>query len=165
MTRPVLVLACGAPDRGDDAAALDAVALLDLVDPLARGQATIRIVGQLGIEHLADRPPGAAVIVVDAAVGLRPGAIRFVPFAALAAGARSPVPRSSHELPIPEVVGIAEIVGGPLDGGLLVVGGSDFGFGRPLSAAVEAAIPELADQLAHAIEHAAAVRGRAGGPG
>ena len=165
MTRPVLVLACGAPDRGDDAAALDAVALLDMLDPLARGQAVIRIVGQLGVEHLADRPVGAAVIVVDAAVGLRPGAVRFVPFDTLGHDARSPVPRSSHELPIPEVVGIAEIVGGPLDGGLLVVGGSDFGFGHPLSPAVEAAIPELTHQLAHTIEEAAAARTGSGGRG
>ncbi|HET7726170.1 MAG TPA: hydrogenase maturation protease [Candidatus Limnocylindrales bacterium] len=162
MSRPVLVLACGTPDRGDDAAALDAVALLDLLEPQARGRATIRVVGQLGIEHLAERPDGAAVIVVDAAVGLRPGTVRFVPFAGLAGGARSPVPRSSHELPIPEVVGIAEILGGPLDGGLLVVGGSDFGLGHPLSPAVEAAIPELADQLAHAIEDAAGRRGPGG---
>lgn len=163
MTRPVLVLACGTPDRGDDAAALDAVALLDLLHPLARGRAVIRVVGQLGIEHLTDRPAGAAVIVVDAAVGLPQGAVRFLPFAALVDGARSPVPRSSHELPIPEVVGIAEIVGGPLEGGVLVVGGRDFGFGRPLSPAVEAAIPELAHQLAHAIEDAAGVRVGAGG--
>lgn len=155
MTRPVLVLACGAPDRGDDAAALDAVALLDLADPLARGQATIRYVGHLGVEQLTDRPAGTSVIVVDAAVGIRPGTVRFIPFSRLAREARMPVPRSSHELPIPEIAGIAEVVGGPLDGGLLVVGGSDFGFGRPLSPAVEAAIPELVRQLARVISEAA----------
>ena len=57
MTRPVIVLACGSPDRGDDAAGLAAVELLDAD---ARAAAEVRVVGQLGVEHLTEREPGTA---------------------------------------------------------------------------------------------------------
>lgn len=152
--RPILVLVCGSPDRGDDAAGLRAT---ELLGDDVRSVAEIRVVGQLGIEHLIDRAPGAAVLVVDAAVGLAPGLVRRISFAELASGARSPVPRSSHELPIPEVVGIAELIGGPLDGGIVVIGGADFSFGSACSDVVAAALPEFAHQIQHAIEDLAEI--------
>jgi hydrogenase maturation protease len=151
--RPILVLVCGSPDRGDDAAGLRAT---ELLGDDVRSVAEIRVVGQLGIEHLIDRAPGAAVLVVDAAVGLAPGLVRRISFAELASGARSPVPRSSHELPIPEVVGIAELIAGPLTGGLVVIGGLDFSLGETPSPAVRDGLGRFAREIEAAIEDAEA---------
>ena len=150
----VTVLVCGSPDRGDDGAALRAV---ELLRPETRRRANVQVVGQLGIDQLVDREPGSAVVVVDAAVGLPPGRVVTMSFADLRDGARSPVARSSHELPIPEVVGIAELIGGPLRGGLVVIGGLDFSFGADCSPQVRDAIPEFADRIGHAIEDLAGV--------
>lgn len=147
------VLVCGSADRGDDAAALLAV---ELLRPATRRRAVIEYVGQLGVEALLERSPGSAVIVVDAAVGLAPGRVVRMSFADLRSGARSPVPRSSHELPIPEVVAIAELIGGPLVGGLVVIGGLDFSLGASCSPQVRDALPELAHQIEHAIDEFAA---------
>jgi hydrogenase maturation protease len=149
----VTVLVCGSLDRGDDAAALRAV---ELLRPESRRQARIEVVGQLGVEQLVDRMPGGTVIVVDAAVGIAPGRVVRMSFADLRSGARSPVPRSSHELPIPEVVAIAELIGGPLLGGLVVIGGLDFSLGASCSPQVRDALPELAHQIEHAIDEFAA---------
>lgn len=149
---PVTVLACGSLDRGDDAAALRAV---ELLRPETRRQAVIHLVGQLGVEALVDRPQDSAVIVVDAAVGLAAGEVKRLSFADLRDGARSPLPRSSHELPIPDVVAIAEMIGGPLKGGLVVIGGRDFGLGAGCSPRVSAAIPAFAREIERAIEELA----------
>jgi hydrogenase maturation protease len=152
MIRPRL-LVCGSPDRGDDAAALEALAHLP---PRALARVSVDVVGQLGVEHLAGLRPGEAVVVVDAAVGLRSGEVRTLSFDDLRAGARMPLPRSSHELPIPEVVGIGELLAGPLRGSVVVIGGRDFSFGAPLSPEVRAALPAFAAEIEHAIGHAVA---------
>jgi hydrogenase maturation protease len=154
----VTVLVCGSPDRGDDAAAMQAV---ELLRPETRRRADVRIVGQLGVEQLVDRRSDGAVIVVDAALGLAPGRVARLSFAELRSGVRSPVPRSSHELPIPEVVGIAELIGGPLVGGLVVIGGLDFSLGAGLSPQVREGLAEFAHQIAHAIEDVPFPRGDA----
>jgi hypothetical protein len=53
-------------------------------------------------------------------------------------------PRSSHALPIDQVLGIAAGVRGSLPEGVFVgIGGKWFGFGDLLSRAVRCAIPEL----------------------
>lgn len=147
----VTVLVCGSADRGDDAAALLAV---ELLPPATRRRAAIEYVGQLGVEALLERPPGSAVIVVDAAVGLAPGRVVRMSFADLRSGARSPVPRSSHELPIPEVVGIAELIAGPLRGGLVVMGGLDFALGATPSPAVRGGLDRFAREIGAAVEAA-----------
>jgi hydrogenase maturation protease len=150
MTRPRL-LVCGSPDRGDDAAALEALAVLA---PGVLERVTVEVVGQLGVEHLAGLRAGEAVIVVDAAVGLPPGEVRTLSFDDLRTGARMPIPRSSHELPIPEVVGIGELLAGPLHGCAVVIGGRDFSFGAPLSPEVRGALPVFAAEIDHALGHA-----------
>lgn len=147
----VTVLVCGSADRGDDAAAVLAV---ELLRPATRRRAVIEYVGQLGVEALLERPPGSAVIVVDAAVGLAPGRVVRMSFADLRSGARSPVPRSSHELPIPEVVGIAELIAGPLAGGLVVIGGLDFSLGAKPSPGVRASLDHFAREIEAAIDEA-----------
>lgn len=147
----VTVLVCGSADRGDDAAAVLAV---ELLRPATRRRAVIEYVGQLGVEALLERPPGSAVIVVDAAVGLAPGRVVRMSFADLRSGARSPVPRSSHELPIPEVVGIAELIAGPLAGGLVVIGGLDFSLGAKPSPGVRARLDRFAREIEAAIDEA-----------
>lgn len=147
----VTVLVCGSADRGDDAAAVLAV---ELLRPATRRRAVIEYVGQLGVEALLERPPGSAVIVLDAAVGLAPGRVVRMSFADLRSGARSPVPRSSHELPIPEVVGIAELIAGPLAGGLVVIGGLDFSLGAKPSPGVRASLDHFAREIEAAIDEA-----------
>ena len=95
----VEVLACGAPDRGDDGAAVIAVG------PAGRRAADdvrIRIVGQLDIDDLLAVPTGAGAIVVDTAVGVDPGWIVEIPFSGLAGRESGIRPRSSHALSIPE---------------------------------------------------------------
>lgn len=149
----VTVLVCGSLDRGDDAAALRAV---ELLRPKARRRAAIHVVGQLGVEALVDRPPTSPVLVVDAAVGLTAGEVKRLSFGDLRDGARSPLPRSSHELPIPEVVAIAEMIGGPLRGGLVVIGGRDFGYGGDCSPRVREALPAFARAIERAVEDLAA---------
>ena len=150
--RPRL-LVCGAPDRGDDAAGL---VVLDLLAQDGLDEVDVAIVGMLGVEHLAYRGPGEALIVVDTALGLRPGEVRTLSFDELCSGAPTALPRSSHELPIPEVVGIGRLLAGPLDGCAVVVGGRDFGFGASLSPEVRAALPAFAHAIRHAIGHARA---------
>lgn len=147
----VTVLVCGSADRGDDAAAVLAV---ELLRPATRRRAVIEYVGQLGVEALLERPPGSAVIVLDAAVGLAPGRVVRMSFADVRSGARSPVPRSSHELPIPEVVGIAELIAGPLAGGLVVIGGLDFSLGAKPSPGVRASLDHFAREIEAAIDEA-----------
>lgn len=147
----VTVLVCGSADRGDDAAAVLAV---ELLRPATRRRAVIEYVGQLGVEALLERPPGSAVIVLDAAVGLAPGRVVRMSFADVRSGARSPVPRSSHELPIPEVVGIAELIAGPLAGGLVVIGGLDFSLGAKPSPGVRARLDRFAREIEAAIDEA-----------
>ena len=64
---PVEVLVCGSPDRGDDGA--PAVATASLAGHLP-STVQVRVIGQLDIDDLLSVPPGARVIVVDAATGI-----------------------------------------------------------------------------------------------
>jgi hydrogenase maturation protease len=144
MTRhaTVDVLVCGNADRGDDGAP---VAAADLLDWLLASPAHVRIVGDLDVTHLCSIPEDDGVVIVDAATGLEPGTIATLPLDAAGSGAADVQPRSSHSLPIPEVVAIANTLRGrPLDGRIVAIGGTRFGLGEPLSDPVARAIPQLA---------------------
>jgi hypothetical protein len=72
--------------------------------------------------------------------------------------ASGPVPRSSHVLPIGQLVAIAEIMrGAPLVGSLVAVGGGAFGFGPGLGGPVRRAIPALQQAIEAALVDAALV--------
>jgi hydrogenase maturation protease len=146
----VEVLACGAPDRGDDAASVIAVGrLADLLPDDVR----TRLVGQLDIDDLLAVPAGAGAVVVDTAVGVDPGWIVEIPFSGLAGRESGIRPRSSHALSIPETIGVASIIRGrPLQGIVVAIGGIDFGLGEALSWPVTAAMDALVLAITDAVD-------------
>jgi hydrogenase maturation protease len=155
-SRPVMpsiatdVLVCGSSDRGDDGAPIAAAAALraDLPDDVR-----IRVVGRLDIDDLLDVPAGARVVIVDAAIGIRPGEIVELPLTGLLGGEERVRPRSSHALAIPEVIGLAGLLRGrPLEGRVVVIGGVAFGLGTSLSPGVARAIPALVRAIRDAVD-------------
>ncbi|MFN8619609.1 MAG: hydrogenase maturation protease [Chloroflexota bacterium] len=153
---PIPILVCGEPARGDDAAAFAAAARLS---PETLAAARVQQVGQLDVLFLLELPDGAPCVVVDAVAGLAPGEVWVRPLAALvdraravdAAGRRAE-PRSSHELPIDQVLTLAATLrAAPPAGTFVGIGGVDFGLGAPLSPAVAAAIPAFAAAIDAAV--------------
>jgi len=151
----IRVLVCGSADRGDDGAALCAVAhVLPRMDPALRQRVEVRRCEQLDAVDLIDVADGEACLVLDTVVGVEPGEVVRIPLDELTR-LEDAAPRSSHALPISQVLGIAEAVRGQLPRGLLVgIGGKWFGFGETRSralrdgmaafeAAAEQAIKEL----------------------
>jgi hydrogenase maturation protease len=165
MTGQIPVFVCGEPARGDDAAAFAAVGLLP---PAVRARASIVPVGGLDVLLLLDLPPGKPCVVVDAVAGLAPGEIWVRSLAALVDRAqaltdagRAPEPRSSHELPLDQVLALAATLrDAPPAGTFVGIGGSCWEAGTPLSAPVAAALPAFAAAIAAAVE--AAGEGHAG---
>jgi hydrogenase maturation protease len=154
----VRLLVCGAGDRGDDGAALAAAAtLLPTLDEEHRAWLEIRRCGQLDVEDLLDLPAGMAGVIVDAAVGIEPGQIVIIPFEQLLAGDTGTGPRSSHALPITQVLGLATTLRDrPLRGSFVGIGGRRFGFGQSLSRAVRSAMPTFRTAIVEEIERFAA---------
>lgn len=147
----VEVFVCGSPDRGDDGAPIAASGLL-------RGglppDVAVRVVGQLDVDDLLSIPPGAGVVIVDAATGIDPGAIVDLALTGLIGQQDGVRPRSSHALALPEVVGLAEMIRGwPLRGRIVAIGGAQFGLGEPFSWPVAAALPVLSDAILEAVGH------------
>ena len=158
--RPVRLLVCGNGDRGDDGAALAAVAgLLSGLPPHLLAVLEVRRCEQLELEDLIDLPGGAACVIADAVVGLAAGEIVSIPLADLPDrdAAAGPVPRSSHVLPIGQLVAIAAIMREhPLDGSFVGIGGRSFAFGRGLCRPVRAALPAFRAAIESALIDAAA---------
>ena len=118
MTSRVRVFVCGEPARGDDAAGFAAV---ELLVPDVRARAEIVAVGQLDVLLLLDLPADEPCVVVDAVAGLAPGETWVRPLAALvdrarADAGRAPEPRSSHELPLEQVLALAATLRDALPG-------------------------------------------------
>ena len=138
----VRVLVCGNAERGDDAVAPAAMAALG--PTLAREIADrieVRPVGELRVEDLVDLPPGVRCLVVDAVAGIAPGEVVRLPLDALGAGPGF-TPRSSHQLPIDLVVGLAGVLRDrPVEGTFIGLAGRSFGYGTPISSVVRAALP------------------------
>ncbi len=158
--RRVRLLVCGNGERGDDGAALAAVAGLlgDLPADLLAVLEVRRCEG-LQLEDLLDLPDGMACVIVDAALGLAPGTIATIPLEDLPDrdAAFGPVPRSSHVLPIGQLVAIAAVMRGPVDGTFVAIGGRSFGFGRGLGRSVRAGLPAYRAAIEAALVDAAGV--------
>ncbi len=165
--RRILVLACGEASRGDDAAGLLAAdvvrrwvagtgepprPLRGLLQAL-RDRIEVVTVGQLEPDDLLEVADDDAVVVVDAVRGVEPGSIVRRPLVDLASG--GPAPRSSHTLPLRDVLGLAQTLRGSLPRGVFVgLGGSVFELGAAPSgpvlqglAALAAAVVEEAGRL------------------
>jgi hydrogenase maturation protease len=140
MTYRVPIFVCGEPARGDDAAGFAAV---DLLPGLLRDRVEVVPVGQLDILLLLDLPADAPCVVVAALVDRS---------RALNAAGRAPEPRSSHELPLEQVLDLAATLReSPPAGTFVGIGGACFDVGTPLSARVAAGLPELAAEIAAAV--------------
>ena len=145
MPPSIRLLVCGSADRGDDGAALVAVAgLLPTLPRSVLDHVDVRRCDQLSVEDLVDLPAGMAAIVVDAAVGIAPGETVVLSLERVAAQAGGPAPHSSHAQP-PDVTlrGAAGLRGGMPAGSFVGIGGRSFAFGRPLSAPVRSGLAEF----------------------
>lgn len=138
----VRVLVCGTADRGDDGAALSAIAhVLPSLEPAICQRLEIRRCPQLDATDLIDVSPDEACLVLDTVVGVAAGEVVELSLEALV-GSATIAPRSSHALPIQQVLGIAEAVRGGLPAGrFLGIGGKWFGFGSTRSRAVREGMP------------------------
>lgn len=159
--RPVRLLVCGSADRGDDGAALSAVAgLLSGLPPHLLTVLEVKRCEQLELEDLLDLPEGTACVITDAVIGLPVGQIVTIPLAELPErdAAAAPIPRSSHVLPIGQLVAIAQLMrDAPLAGSFVGIGGRSFGFGRALGRPVRAALPAFRGAIEAALIDAAAI--------
>ena len=131
------LLVCGSADRGDDGAALCAVAhLLPRLDDAVRQQLEVRRCVQLDATDLIDVGDGEACLVLDTVVGVEAGSVVELRLDDLA-DRPTVAPRSSHALPIDQTLGIARAVRGALPPGSFVgIGGKWFGFGDVRSRAL-----------------------------
>lgn len=148
MTLPapsVRLLICGAADRGDDGAALTAMArLLPTLDPATLERIEVRRCLQLDPLDLIDVAPDESCLVIDTVLGIEPGSVIAIPLEELSSRPSAVTPRSSHALPIEQVLGIAAAIRGTLPIGTFVgIGGKWFGFGARHSRVVTAGMGEL----------------------
>lgn len=151
----VRLLVCGNADRGDDGAALSAVAtLLPKLPPHLLERLEVRRCGFLRVEDLVDVPEGEVAVVVDAAVGIAPGHVVVLAIRSLPGDPLAATPRSSHELPIDQVLGLADVLrpGGLPHGSFVGIGGRRFGYGRPLSRSVRLNMPAFQEAIAEELE-------------
>lgn len=158
----VRLLVCGNADRGDDGAALSAVAtLLPTLPTALLERLEVRRCGQLRVEDLLDITPGEVAVIVDAAVGVPPGHVVTMTIRDIASATGSPAPRSAHELPIDQVLGLAATLrtGGLPAGTFIGIGGRRFGYGRPLSRSVRLAMPSFQATIASELARLAHVPG------
>jgi hydrogenase maturation protease len=146
----VEILVCGNADRADDGVG---IAVADALRGHLPADVRLRIVGQLQVDDLLAVPAGAAVIVIDAATGVRGGRVVGLPLDGLFGRDDDLRPRSSHALGFREVLGVAEVIRGhPLAGRIVAVGGVRFGLGGPMSPSVVRAIPAMVAAVEAAID-------------
>ena len=150
-TPSIRLLVCGSADRGDDGAALHAVAhLLPRLEADLLQRLEVRRCPQLDAVDLIDVAPGEACIVLDTVVGVEPGEVVEIPLDELVT-THDIAPRSSHALPIEQVLGITMAIRGTVPAGTFVgIGGKWFGFGQVQSRALRQGMPafELAAEQA-----------------
>jgi hydrogenase maturation protease len=149
----VRLLVCGNADRGDDGAPLCAVAhVLPQLAPDVGRQLEVRRCSQLDPTDLIDVPAGEACLILDTVVGVEPGEVVELTFEELNRLATI-VPRSSHAMPIAQVLGIADAIRGGLPAGRFVgIGGKWFGFGEVRSRALRDGMPGYERAIAAAID-------------
>jgi len=166
----VRLLVCGNADRGDDAAALVAVAhVLPRLDDHIRWRVEVKRCNQLDAADLVDVPPNETCVVVDTVVGIPPGETITLPLEELGRAGHRVAPRSSHALPIDQVVGIASAVRGCVPTGVFVgIGGGHFGFGTRRSRALSSGMRTFERTIETEVRRlasAALVAGSGGHPG
>lgn len=158
--RPVRLLVCGNPHRGDDGASLMAVAgLLVRLPPRLLASLDVRHCEQLDIDDLVDLPASTACVVVDTVLGIDSGRIVTMPLAELqeADAAAAPVARSTHVLPLGQVVAIAGILrDAPIEGRFVGIGGGSFEFGHPIDRRIVAGLAAYRTAITEALMTAAA---------
>ena len=158
--RTVRLLVCGNAERGDDGAALAAVAgLLPGLPPHLLAVLEVRRCEQLELEHLLELPDRTACVIVDTAVGIPVGTVVTISLGDLPDrdAAAGPSPHSSHVLPIGQLVAIATILREhPVEGAFVGLGGRSFGFGRALGRPVRASLPAFRTAIEAALIEAAA---------
>ena len=149
-SRSIRLFVCGNADRGDDAAAI--VAVTSLLPKLRSDLATrldVRWCEQLEVEDLLDLPSSTACVIVDTVAGTTTGSITTTSLAGLAGSAAldepaewtCATPRSSHILPIGQLLALAEVLRDtPIEGLFVGLGGSTFGHERLLGAPVREAL-------------------------
>jgi hydrogenase maturation protease len=142
--RRVTLLVCGDPMRGDDALAW---AVVDALPASTLALAEVRQVGQLMPDDLLGA--NGPLILVDAVEGPAAGDVIDMPLASLVSAHASGLsPASSHALPLPITLAIAERLGGGLPEGRFVgIAGADYRIGAPLSPAVREAMPRCSARL------------------
>jgi hydrogenase maturation protease len=148
----IRLLVCGSADRGDDGAAMHAVArLLPRLDPDLRQHLEVRRCPQLDAVDLIDVAPGEACVVLDTVVGVEPGEVVVIPLDELVTR-EGIAPRSSHALPIEQVLGITMAIRGSVPAGTFVgIGGKWFGFGQVQSRALRNGLPAFERAVEDAI--------------
>ena len=130
------VFVCGDRHRRDDAAALCAADLLGQVIP---DDVVVRRVGQLGADDLVAASSAGRCVVIDAVRGIAPGTVVSMPLVDLET--RGPASASSHALPLPTVIALADALGADIESGTFVgIGGEEFDLGEGLSPRVEQAL-------------------------
>jgi len=141
------VLVCGDRSRGDDGAA---VAAVERLPRRLRAEIRIRARGQLEPDELVSALLSGPCLILDTVHGVPPGSVVEVSLAKLLAGGCL-TPASTHALPMPIVVGLAQELGAPLEAGaFLGIGGSAFSVGDLLSPEVEAGLDDyVATIVAH----------------
>jgi hydrogenase maturation protease len=133
----VRLLVCGSVDRADDGAAIWAVANLPSSASAEQSGIDVHRCGHLDIEDLMGTPSGSSMLIVDAAVGIHPGQVITLSFDELVRRTSSAAPRSSHSLPIDQVIGVArQLSEAPIDGLFVGIGAADVTHGGPLSSPV-----------------------------
>jgi hydrogenase maturation protease len=144
--RTVTILVCGDPMRGDDGIAAE---ILRRLPATTLHLADVRHVGGLMPDDLLSAPE--PIIVVDAVAGAAPGEVIDLPLGRLRAGRGDALaPHSTHGLPMPAVLAIAERIRGELpEGRFIGIAGDEFGIGTAISDATLAAVPQAAARLGH----------------
>ncbi len=146
----VVVFACGDPLRGDDSVAPTACRSLPLE---VRARADVRLIGALEAEYLRDLPAGVRAVIVDAVVGPPPGTIVEMDLAEMSGRAEKVVTTSTHQLPLDQVVALAQVLRErPVLGRFVGVGIEAVAIGEEPRTSVAESIPALRDAVARAVE-------------
>jgi len=147
--RRVVVFACGDPLRGDDSVAPLACTSLP---PEVLARADVKLIGALEAEYLRDLPAGVRAVIVDAVVGPPAGQLVELDLAEMSGRAEKVVTTSTHQLPLDQVVAIAQLLRDePVVGRFVGVGIEAVAIGEEPTASVAASVPVLRDAVAQAV--------------
>lgn len=147
--RRVVVFACGDPLRGDNSVAPLACTSLP---PETLARADVKLVGALEVEYLRDLPAGVCAVIADAVVGPPAGQLVEMDLADLNGRAERIVTTSTHQLPLDQVVAIAQLLRDePVVGRFVGIGVEAVAIGAEPTSSVAASVPALRDAVARAV--------------